>query len=67
MEKKKRVRNIEKQIEYNKRYRDKVKLRYFSVDLPGERYDLIDSKLKQDGITKRQFLEDAIDKYLNKE
>ena len=44
-----------------KKYRQTHKLRYLSVTLKEDRYDLLDKKLKQLGMTKKQFIENAID------
>ena len=46
------------------RYRSKYGFRYFSVQLKKERFDLLDKKLKEKGISKVQFIENAIDKFL---
>lgn len=49
-----------------KRFREKHigETKRFYVDLENERFDLINGKLKEQGITKKQFLEEAIDRFL---
>lgn len=50
--------------ERTKRYRQRHKLRYFSVTLADERFDLLEKQLKKKNVSKKQFLENAIDKFL---
>ena len=51
------------------KYRDahKGECKPFKAEISTALYELIDAKLRQDKITKKQFIEDAINKYLNKE
>jgi len=48
-----------------KRFREKNPIKHFDVVLSYERYDQINNALKGRGITKTQFLENAIDQFLN--
>lgn len=50
--------------ERTKRYRQSHKLRYFSVTLTDERFNLLEKQLKKKKITKKQFIENAIDNFL---
>lgn len=43
------------------RYRKKHNIKILSVSLTSDRFDLLDKKLKQLGMTKKQFIENAID------
>ncbi len=47
-----------------KRFREKNPIKHFDVVLSYERYDEINNALKEKGITKTQFLENAIDQFL---
>lgn len=47
-----------------RRFREKNPIKHFDVVLSYERYEQIDSALKEHGITKTQFLENAIDQFL---
>lgn len=47
-----------------KRYVELHGMKQFKVELTGERFDEIDNALKEKGITKKQFLENAIDQFL---
>lgn len=47
-----------------KRFREKNPIKHFDVVLSYERYDEINNALKERGITKTQFLENAIDQFL---
>ncbi len=46
------------------RYRERHKIRAVRADITQERYDLLISKLKEKGLTQKQFIENAIDKFL---
>lgn len=46
------------------RYRQKHKVKGFNVELSPEKYDAIDKFLTENGVTKKQFLEYAIDRFL---
>lgn len=52
-----------------KRYRENHSGEYktFKAEIDIEQYNKIDIELKEQGITKKQFLEDAIDKFLKGE
>jgi hypothetical protein len=47
-----------------KRFREKNPIKHFDVVLSYERYDEINNALKEKGITKTQFLENAIEQFL---
>lgn len=47
-----------------RKYRKSHNLKYFSTTLTSERFDLLDKKLQELNMTKKQFLENAIDKLL---
>lgn len=47
-----------------KRYVELHGMKQFKVELTGERFDEIDNALKERGITKKQFLENAIEQFL---
>ncbi len=47
-----------------RKYRKSHNVKFFSVALASERNDLLNSKLEELGITKKQFLENAIDSLL---
>lgn len=47
-----------------KQYRERHQLKTFAVKLEQEKYERITSKLKERGITQKQFVESAIDKFL---
>lgn len=47
-----------------KRFREKNPIKHFDVVLSYERYNQINSALQEEGITKTQFLENAIDQFL---
>ncbi len=47
-----------------RKYRKAHNLRHFSVTLSSERFDLLEKKLQELGVTKKQFLENAIDSFL---
>lgn len=47
-----------------KRFREKNPIKHFDVVLSYERYGEINNALKEKGITKTQFLENAIDQFL---
>lgn len=47
-----------------KKYYENHPIRHFDVVLDIERYEKINTALKEQGITKKQFLEDAIDRFL---
>ena len=49
-----------------KRFREKNPIKHFDVVLDPVRYEQISSALAEKGITKKQFVEDAIDRFLNK-
>lgn len=50
-----------------RRFREKNPIKHFDVVLSYERYDQINNALKEHGITKTQFLENAIDQFLKGE
>ena len=60
----KKQRSRELVNERARRFREKHKLKYFNVALSPERASLLDDKLAEKGMTKKQFLENAIDKFL---
>jgi len=49
-----------------KRYVELHGTKQFKVELSGERFEQIDKTLQERGITKKQFIEDAIDEFLKK-
>ena len=59
----KRRRNIEKQVIWNRNYKEKNNLKQIKFEVTQDKYDLFDSKLAEKGLTKKQFLENAIDQY----
>lgn len=61
----KRRRNIEKQVIWNRNYKEKNGLKQIKFEVTQDKYDLFDSKLAEKGLTKKQFLENAIDQFLN--
>ena len=61
----KRRRNIEKQVIWNRNYKEKNNLKQIKFEVTQDKYDLFDSKLAEKGLTKKQFLENAIDQFLN--
>lgn len=63
-EEEKRRHTIELQVERNRRYREKYGLKQIKFEVPQEKYDAFDEKLAVLGMTKKQFLEDAIDRFL---
>lgn len=50
-----------------RRFREKNPIKHFDVVLSYERYDQINNALKEHGITKTQFIENAIDQFLKGE
>lgn len=60
----KRRRNIEKQVIWNRNYKEKNNLKQIKFEVTQDKYDLFDSKLAEKGLTKKQFLENAIDQFL---
>lgn len=46
------------------RFRDRHNVKQFHVELPHERLELLETKLKEKRMSKKQFLENAIDKFL---
>lgn len=47
-----------------RKYRKSHSLRHFSVTLSSERFTLLEEKLQKLNMTKKQFIENAIDKFL---
>lgn len=60
----KRRRNIEKQVIWNKNYKEKYNLKQIKFEVTKEKYDAFDQKLAESGLTKKQFFENAIDEFL---
>lgn len=52
------------QSEINRRYREKYNLVLFSVRIEKDLYDKLCDKLKNDGLNKKEFIVDAINKFL---
>ena len=46
------------------RYFETHEMQKFSATLTKERYDQIDKALRENGMTKKEFIENAIDQYL---
>lgn len=61
---KKLARLMKANTERVRKYRQTHSLRHFSVTLSSEKFDLLDKRLKEKGITKVQFVENAIDRLL---
>lgn len=55
-----------KQVERNKRYREAHKLAFFSVAIEQDLYDGLRNKLSTEGMTRKEFLVDAIKRYLSR-
>ena len=55
-----------KQVERNKRYREAHKLAFFSVAIEQDLYDGLRNKLSAEGMTRKEFLVNAIKNFLNK-
>lgn len=64
-EEEKRRHAIELQVERNKRYKEKYGLKQIKFEVSQEKYNAFDQKLAEQGMTKKQFLENAIDQFLN--
>lgn len=47
-----------------KRYKESHPVKQFKADISVDKYNEIDAALKERGITKKQFLENAIDQFL---
>ena len=58
---------LELQVARNKRYKEKHGLKQIKFEVTQDKYDLFDSKLAEKGLTKKQFLENAIDQFLKGE
>lgn len=52
------------QAEMNRRYREKHNLVLFAVRIEKNLYDQLCDKLSHDGLNKKEFMVDAIDKFL---
>lgn len=55
---------IKLQMQYDKRYHEKYNIKKFASNIDGELLDALNKKLKEKGINKRQFLEDAVERFL---